>query len=557
MKSKIIYAVALSSMLLSSCTDWMDINHSPNDALQSTVTNDLLLSSVQNTINHYRIAESSNLFFMAQHCTKSGDVSGTYTFLTGLVMPQNFDDFWNHRYSNLANIKVIEDKAIENGDAGYEGIAKTLKTIEYRELVDMFGNVPYTEAALGAEALAPKYDKGADIYADLLKQMDRALECFDEVLGNAGYTSGALKTADIMFNADFAAWKRYAASIKLSLLMRISNVQDVSSQVKALVDEVMDINENATSNPGYYKSQATVSGSTYSKMNPLYATWGYNYLDKETSNHKYITPTEELMKFMRETNNPLIRVYADPRAILENDEDGKANYDLFGLENERYVGNPYGMMAPAGGKFASKVGLGVLAKSSSKVDGPLEPVLVMQGSLTGFYLAEAALRGMIDGGDAAAKSYYEEAVTSLFNTYERALQDEALSTDPEKSRPAITGTAAQAAAEFLSQDNAAVNWDLMTTFEEKMHAIQAQKWLSLYMVDPLEAWAEIRRTDMPNFLHASNSIAEGSKIIARFLYPNGEKTLNPENYVDGIDIYNDLVFWDQKNEDVDRAPTYE
>ena len=184
-------------------------------------------------------------------------------------------------------------------------------------------------------------------------------------------------------------------------------------------------------------------------------------------------------------------------------------------------------------------------------------LIVMPGCLTGFYLAEAALRGMIDGGDAAAKSYYEQAVTAMFKTYERALQDEALSTDAEKSRPAITGTAAEAAAEFLAQDNAAVNWDLMTTFEEKMHAIQAQKWLGLYGIDPIEAWSEIRRTDMPNFLHASNSIAEGSKIIARFLYPNGEKTLNPENYVDGIDVYNDLVFWDLKNENVDRAPTYE
>ena len=549
MRNKILFTVALSGMLLSSCTDWLDVNHSPNNALQSTVTNDLLLSSVQNNINYNRIAGSSNLHFMSQHWTKSGDVSGTYTFLTGLVMPQNFDTFWDTRYEILANIKVIEDNAIENGDAGYEGIAKTLKTVLYHELVDMFDNVPYTEAALGAEALAPKYDKGSDIYADLLKQLDDAMACFDQVIGNSGYTIGALKTADIMFNGDFAGWKRYAASIKLSMLMRISNVQDVASQVKALVDDVMFIDENVTNNPGYYKND--------DKMNPLYEVWGYTYLDKEYSNHKYYVPTEELVKFMRETNNPLLRVYADPRANLGNDEDGRANYDLFGLENERYIGAPYGMMAPAGGKFASKIGMGVLAKSSSKVDGPLEDLIVMPGSLTGFYLAEAALRGMIDGGDAAAKAYYEEAVTSMFKTYERALQDPALSTDKEKSRPAITTSAAVAAAEFLSQNNAAVNWDLMTTTEEKMHAIQAQKWLGLYCVDPLEAWSEVRRTDMPNFLHASNSIASGNKIIARFLYPNGEKNLNPNHYVDGINVYTDLVFWDVKNDDVERAPTYE
>ena len=549
MKSKILYTVALSGLLLSSCNDWLDVNHSPNNALQSTVTNDLLLSSVQNNINFVRIADDANIHFMSQHWTKSGDVSGTYTFLTGLLMPQSFDTYWDERYEILANIKVIENNAIENGDAGYEGMAKTLKVVMFRELVDMFDNVPYTEAALGGEALAPKYDKGADIYADLLKQLDRAMECFNDVIANASYPTGVLKTADIMFNADFAAWKRYAASIKLSMLMRISNVQDVSAQVKALVNDVMYINENVTNNPGYYKND--------DKMNPLYEVYGYTYLDKETSYHKYYVPTEELVKFMRETKNPLLRVYADPRANMGNDEDGRANYDLFGLENERYIGVPYGMMAPAGGKFASKIGLGVLARSSSKVDGPLVDLIVMPGCLTGFYLAEAALRGMIDGGDAAAKSYYEQAVTAMFNTYERALQDEALSTDAEKSRPAITGTAAEAAAEFLAQDNAAVNWDLMTTFEEKMHAIQAQKWLGLYGIDPLEAWSEIRRTDMPNFLHASNSIAEGSKIIARFLYPNGEKNLNPDNYVDDINVYNDLVFWDQKNESVDRAPTYE
>ena len=118
--------------------------------------------------------------------------------------------------------------------------------------------------------------------------------------------------------------------------MRISNVQDVSAQVKALVNDVMYINENVTNNPGYYKND--------DKMNPLYEVYGYTYLDKETSYHKYYVPTEELVKFMRETNNPLLRVYADPRANMGNDEDGRANYDLFGLENERYIGVPYGMI---------------------------------------------------------------------------------------------------------------------------------------------------------------------------------------------------------------------
>ena len=542
---KIIYTLALGGIMLPSCTDWLDINQNPNNATQDLVTSDMLLTYAQKERADERI-NSSSIHYLAQLLTKSGEVSGTYTFLTGQIMPQNVDAFWDNRYTRMANLVTIKNKAIEAEDLGYNAIATTLMVVEFRELVDMFNNVPYTDALQGEQNLSPKYDKGADIYAALLKDIQSAIDNFDAAISNANYSVATLKDSDIMFHGDLKAWQRYAYSIKLSLLMRISNVQDVASEVAAIADKCLGMDELVTANPGYYIGEG--------KMNPTYETWGRSYLNKETSAHKQNVPTATFVDALRENNDPRQRVYLNARTDM-GDEANATNNAAFGLENERYIGVPFGQMAPAGIEFVSTMGYPALCRTSSFDDGSKADVVVMSGSLVGFYLAEAALRGMIPGGDAKAQEYYENAVISAMTMFEASLQDASIK--DYGACPAITGSAAEAAQVFLSQDNKAVNWNLMTTDEEKLEAIQLQKWISLFMIDPLEAWSEQRRTDYPVLLY-SNSQTTGKKLVARLPYPDGEKNLNPENHdAEGeVNVYTSLVFWDQKNEDKESAEAY-
>lgn len=547
MKRKALYTLVLSGLLCFSCSDWLDINHNPNNVSQETVSKDQLLTYVLNDMNHNRVRYEA-LNYSAGQITKSGSYSGTYPFLTGLVAPQNVDNLWTNRYQRLANLKVIKEKAAEEENHAYLGIAKTLEVIHFRELVDMFGNVPYTEAVQAEQNLAPKYDKGADIYASLITDIKNAIEELDKAISNPLLNVSTLKTSDINCKGDLQQWKRFAYTIQLSLLMRISNVQDVSAQVAAIKDNCLEMTEIVSANPGFYKASG--------KMNLLYEYWGRNYLDNELGRHRELVPSSQLIDMLRNNNDPRLRVYATPRRDLGEDTDNKnTNYTKYGLENEYYIGVPFGQLQPASVNFTCKIGYGVLAHSSSLIDAPTSDLYVMSGSLAGFYLAEAALRGMIPGGDSKAKEYYEKAVAGAMQMYERALQDAGFN-DPG-TKPAITTDAAEAAATYLAQNNKAVNWDLMTGTEEKMCAIQMQKWLSLFMIDPLEAWSEQRRTDYP-ILQASHSVAKGSKIIARYPYPNNEKNLNPDNYeAEGdIDIFNSLIFWDKKNDDVEKASAY-
>lgn len=555
MKTKKLLYVAGLSVALTSCSDWLDVNETPNNATAENVSAELVLTSVENDIAGDRAGYSAtsgstiSFYNWSQMFTKSGDYSGNYVYLNGNVVNGTFNAHWQYRYSRIANIRLIKEKAEAQDLKGLLGIAQVLECIEYRELVDLFGDVPYTEGALAAENLTPAYDKGEDIYKALCAQIIEAEQNIESgAMGN-------ISNADIYFSGNRAKWLQYAKSIELTLLMRISNVS-LFDQVngKARLAAIADglLTADATCNPGYYVGSG--------KMNPQMYLWGHtytwngNFTGKRTSNRSSFRsqydPTEELVKFMRDTKNPLMRVYFDPRE-KNQDQAAYGKPSTYYGENYWYMGIPYGVQTPMQRAYVSLVGEGGYGDGSwDFATGASKDLVMYPVCIVKFYLAEAALRGLIAGGDAAAKAYYEEGVKLMFEQHDQSLH---ASIPYSGALAPISGSAADAAAEFLAQTEDygfLVNWDLMTTDEQKLEAIMTQKWLGYYLIDPLEAWSEIRRTDYPSWLHSSWqwSLAE-HKMPARILYPESEKKLNNANFKanEKTDIINDLIFWDTKN----------
>lgn len=557
MKKNLLYIAGLS-LALASCSNWLDVNETPNNATAETVSAELLLTSVQNDIagdraGHFNTANNAvntiSFYNWAQMFTKSGDYSGNYPYLNGSVTNGTFNPHWQYRYARIALLRNLKQKAEDAQLPGLKGIAQVLECIEFRELVDIFGDVPFTEGGLGAENLTPAYDKAEDIYKALITEIQEA----EKNLAEGGF--GNISNADIYFHGNKASWVKYANSIELSLLMRISNVglfDQVGGKARLAALEGNCLTSDATSNPGYYVGSE--------KMNPQYFLWGHTYTwsgdysGKRTGNRSTFRsqydPTEELVKFMRDTNNPLLRVYADPR---ENTADqtayGKPS-EFYG-EKLAYIGIPYGVQTPMQRAYVSLAGIGACGNGSWDFNTDASKDLVIYPKcIVDFYFAEAALRGLIDGGEAKAKQYYLDGIKAMYNQHEQALQAKipyAGALDP------ISGSAEDAAMAFATQTSKyafLVNWDLMTTEEEKLEAICTQKWLGFYMIDPLEAWSEIRRTDYPSWLHASYQWSlDENKMPARCLYPQTEKMLNEANFKanEKTNILNDLIFWDTKN----------
>ena len=70
----------------------------------------------------------------------------------------------------------------ETEKANKLAIIELLTVYSYQNLVDIFGDVPYTEA-LDINNIAPKYDDAATIYADLITRIDAALAKLDNSAG--------------------------------------------------------------------------------------------------------------------------------------------------------------------------------------------------------------------------------------------------------------------------------------------------------------------------------------------------------------------------------------
>src|SRR4030042_1397259 len=111
----------------------------------------------------------------------------------------------------------------------YKAIGLILKSYLTSVLTDEFGDVPYTEAWLGSDAtpkLSPVYDTQESIYVALLDNLATANSLLSD--------DGPEIEGDILFDGDLMAWKKFANSLRLRLLMRRSDRVNPTADMTAI-----------------------------------------------------------------------------------------------------------------------------------------------------------------------------------------------------------------------------------------------------------------------------------------------------------------------------------
>jgi hypothetical protein len=142
---------------------------------------------------------------------------------------------WNTMYvSMLNNDEFIISDATSKANFRYAGVAKILKAYAYSQLVDVFGDVPFSEAnQLRAPNLGPKFDKGAEIYPKLFTLLDEAIAN----LGTTVTTTQNLAVPgndDVIYKGVIASWIKAANTIKLKLLTQQRKIKSVTTDVNTL-----------------------------------------------------------------------------------------------------------------------------------------------------------------------------------------------------------------------------------------------------------------------------------------------------------------------------------
>ena len=149
-----------------------------------------------------------------------------------LYEPADFDQVWDDAYSEaLIDIRTMTPLAEAGELWTHVAIGQILEAYIMSTLVDLFGDVPYSEAARGGEGiLNPIVDSGASIYA----AMDQLLL---EALANLAKNELSLPTNDLYYGGNEGQWRRAANTMRLKLAVqsRLANPAESASIINNLI----------------------------------------------------------------------------------------------------------------------------------------------------------------------------------------------------------------------------------------------------------------------------------------------------------------------------------
>lgn len=474
---KTILIICLVIGAFSSCKkQLLDINVDPNNPTTASASAGLVLSNALNTTaNIYDASTNGNSNFVWSGLWLGHIAySGNYAIATENISYNLTNSFaagtWDNIYDNIEDYDFVQKKGIESGNKFYTAVGTLMKAYNFQTLVDLYNNVPYSEALQGTVASKPKYDDAKAIYADLSKQMDSAIALFKAT------ASGTLADGDIMFSGDATKWVQFANTVKLRLLLNQSekNGAEAKAQAGALSGGFLTV--DATVNPGYLNSAG--------KTNPF---WGSNINTAGTYTQTLYRGGAYAIQFLKSVNDTFrLRKFYTPIGGISD------------TSLSKYAGNFFGDQGVPNSQ-TSQIGKGVLKSFS-------QSAVIMLAAESYFLQAEAVLRGWIPGDP---KTLYQSGVEASF---------------------AYLGLPKARAQTYYSQSgNKLTTWDATSGFQEQLALIITQKWIAEIWVNELVPYNDYRRLHLPAGIPLSTSPFSTGILPNRLMYPQREINVNGEN----------------------------
>lgn len=505
-KNKFAGYLLLGSLIAASCTKKLDTNQqNPNSVTTNAIQGkDAFSSALVNTcyivnatpINSAGSPAGNGITPLTAEWmgvwarTTSYSASGTQYQIEAFQLVNSFgDNFWGSMYHNMADYDFAASKAAKGSIL--PGASLVMKCMIFQDLVDIFGDVPYSQALIPT-ITQPKYDAAASIYADLPLKLDSAMSLI------SGSSATSDDASDVMFKGDKASWLAFANTLKLRILLRqVPNAASAASLQaelnKTAANGYLGAGQDATVNPGF--------ADAVNKQSPFWQVFGFQVASKNPyQNNTFYVANQYLIDLLNNLGDPRLAFIfnASPSGGFAGNFLGDAN-------NAKQVSN------------LSTIGSGVLKS-------PGMPGAIMLATESLFLQAEAAQRGLITGAD--YHDLFNQAVAESF-------------------RYLGVPNAAGAAANYISSStDARVN---PASASDPIQTIIYQKYIALSEIDGLEQWSDWRRTGYPDRTAPSvNVAANPNQIPKRLLYPLTETSLNPANYgaehQQNSDIYT-KIFW--------------
>jgi hypothetical protein len=364
-----LLTLATSFIFSCSTVDFGDENINPNSP--TNMKTDALLTNAITAIPGIVSSPSSNYYTQGM-----SDI--TYTTYSRYDRYQwSYDGFYTGPLTDLKEILDLNTSnaadVIAYGDNNNQmAIAHILQVYMYHHMTDRWGAIPYTEALQGAENIAPAFDQQKDVYSSLFVQLDTAIGLINN--------SAVAVQGDIMFNGDMTSWKRFANTLKMTMALRMSDVDPSNAQSKFL--------------------EAVAGGVLTSTSQDVH----YPYLDAVAHENPWkgafrtrndFAPSKKFIDYLTTNSDPRLFKMAD----------GSKNSG-----GVTYAGMPYGLEDPSisGADIAS-------ITSAIITDGTQHGGFLYTYAQVCLAMSEAALKGWGVAGD--AQTWYELGIKASMDQW--------------------------------------------------------------------------------------------------------------------------------------------
>lgn len=502
---KIIF-IAIAAFSVASCK--LDDNISQNSPSVDDVTPNLFLSAAQ-TSNYavqvgpiYELSNvwmnnwSGNIYYFAAPFSQEYQLQVTSAFARG-------NSFWNNGYLAMARYANIYNHPLASQYSNHASIAKILMANEMQYIVDFFGDAPFSEAFTREGNLTPKYDKGEDIYRNLVLMINDAVQTINN--GNPQFQVG---TEDEIFSGDMTKWIKLANTIKLRLLLRQSKVTDptvrafVTAQLQTLQNAqfITEIDGDATINPGYNNTVAE-------QQNPLMRSYQISNFDgtENIQGYRLIMLSSHFAALLNGTNAKTLGAVDGRRGLMYRAAGGTLRGITQG--DSQTPGAIESSFSKLGWKFRQINAQGTALVENSGIDG-----VIMSVAESELLQAEAA--ELYPAIFTNAQAHYNQAIQSSFRFY--------------------GGTSASAISYTTLISTRPYGWN---GSDGHIAAIQYQRMIALHFIKPQETYINYLKTGFPVTPLALTATQPNKPW--RLVYPSREYNTNTANtpVVNQADIF--------------------
>jgi hypothetical protein len=225
-----LFAIFCVTSILSSCDkSFLDVNTNPNSV--TDVPAKILLPNTTVSMafaNSNELGKAAALLMQYNANTNSASVAGAYDVWN----IGNFDSQWSFEIYNgtLNNLGIIIQKTNAISPA-YAGIAKLELAYTASMATDLWGDVPYSQAAQGLDEKGnlkfpqPRFDAQMDIYlGNSSKGITSLFNLVRQGLADIAAPSQQKPGADDMvYGGDLTKWTRFGHSLLLKFALQVSN----------------------------------------------------------------------------------------------------------------------------------------------------------------------------------------------------------------------------------------------------------------------------------------------------------------------------------------------